>query len=799
MLKFYLLAIAFSVCGLMANAQVIYVNQNASGSNSGGSWTDAYNDLSDALNDISGDEIWIATGTYKPGGASPDTLSRFTIDRNLSLYGGFAGGETSIDDRDIEANPTLLSGDINGDDVAMNFTDFKEDNTLHVVYVDSLINGFVTFDGLSIEGGHNNSALVGDDGYLYSGGGIYALSTIFVNQCTFSHNYSRTGAAIFLSGDDASESSIELSNFSQNVATSQGCFYLEELATGGIRNCTFSNNTTNRGALYPAYCANLEIDNCVFENNNNPTGFGAGMFSWQNRFLILTNCTFAGNTAQNAAGIYFDGRELNTEDPENIIINNCTFTDNSTSGYGGGGFYVFRDSYTLTNSVFDGNVAGNSGGAIVNGGDDKTYIIENCEFKGGSAAFGSGMTNYGANSFATIRNCLFEENFAETSGAGMINGFLADVTIDSCDFINNTARWGGGMYNQNDSTRVGVSNSYFTGNSVENFGGAINIAGGIDFTISGCEFFGNQANFGGAVAISEDSLDLARLTLSNSIFNLNVAETQGGALNIDNADTEITSCIFYSNIAVDPGTGGAISTNASGTSILEVSILNSTLAVNTGVLSNGIAAFTADDAVSNITMQNTILYNPDGVNYAIEDGAPTVTSMGGNFCSDLSLLTELTGTNDIVDEDLDPGFVDVSSEDFHLLSSSPCVDAGIDAGAPLLDLEGNPRVGITDKGAYEFQGVPDGINEVLIANDNQLKMSPNPAVDLVMIELENEWKGVLQIRIMNAMGQIVESFEVEKKSSNLKLDRQLNNLTPGVYQLTASNGQQMLALPFMKR
>ncbi len=798
MIKFYLSVITLLLCSATLQAQVIYVNQNASGSNTGDSWANAYTDLSDALNEDSAAEIWIATGTYKPGGASPDTLSRFTIDRSVALYGGFAGTETSIDDRDISANPTTLTGDINGDDVAMNFDDFKDDNTLHVIYVDSLIEGVVTLDGLNIEGGHNNGDNVGGNGYLYSGGGIYALSTIFVTQCNFSHHYSRTGAAIYLFGSATSESSIEFSNFSQNQAISQGCVYLEGLTTGGIRNSNFTNNVTNRGALYPAYCSNLEIDNCLFENNSNPTGYGGGMFSWQNTFLILTNSTFTGNTAANAAGIYFDGRELGVQNPDHIVINNCTLSNNSTTGYGGGGFYVFRASYTLTNTVFENNSASN-GGAIVNGGDDKTYIIENCEFKGGMSSFGCGMTNYGANSFATIRNCLFEDNFAETSGAGMINGFLADVTVDNCDFINNSAGWGGGMYNQNDSTRVSVTNSYFTGNSVDNFGGAININGGIDFTIDNCEFYGNQANFGGAVAFSEDSLNLAHLSLSNSIFNLNVAASQGGGLNIDDVDTEITSCLFTSNIAADPGTGGAISTNAAAADILNISIMNSTFAFNTGTLANAIAAYTTDEANSQMTLLNNIFHNPDGVNYAVEAGNPQGLSLGGNFSSDLSMIDVLNNIADLIDLGLDPVFVNVSDEDYHLAASSPCINAGVDIDVPEFDLDGNPRVGMVDIGAYEFQGVPDGVQEVVVANNNQLKMSPNPVADQTTIDLTNNWKGTVQMRIVNAAGQIMQQNTVEKNSEQLTLDQQLTALPAGVYQLVASDGQEIILLPFIKR
>ena len=93
----------------------IYVKSDATGNNDGTSWDDAFTDLQDALATAPlGDQIWVATGTYLPGTADSST---FHLSYDLELYGGFAGTEGSIDDRDIENNPTILSGDLNGDDV----------------------------------------------------------------------------------------------------------------------------------------------------------------------------------------------------------------------------------------------------------------------------------------------------------------------------------------------------------------------------------------------------------------------------------------------------------------------------------------------------------------------------------------------------------------------------------------------------------------------------------------------------------------------------------------------------------
>ncbi len=99
----------------------LYVDAGAAGANTGDSWTDAFTDLQYALNTIrvcgGPSEVWVAAGMYTPDGANPgDNVQAFVIPPGAAVYGGFAGSEADLSERDWSANTTVLSGDMGGDD-----------------------------------------------------------------------------------------------------------------------------------------------------------------------------------------------------------------------------------------------------------------------------------------------------------------------------------------------------------------------------------------------------------------------------------------------------------------------------------------------------------------------------------------------------------------------------------------------------------------------------------------------------------------------------------------------------------
>src|SRR5262245_4911945 len=96
-------------------AGIIFVVPGGASAQTGASWSDA-KDLQAALTAAtSGDQIWVKAGTYKPT-TGTNRSATFQLKNGVALYGGFAGTESSLIQRDPTLNVTILSGDLLGND-----------------------------------------------------------------------------------------------------------------------------------------------------------------------------------------------------------------------------------------------------------------------------------------------------------------------------------------------------------------------------------------------------------------------------------------------------------------------------------------------------------------------------------------------------------------------------------------------------------------------------------------------------------------------------------------------------------
>ncbi len=222
-----------------------YVNANVSGGDgSGDSWANAMPTLAQAITVVDNNttEIWVASGTYKPGTIRTATFG-VGVD-NIHIYGGFDGSESAISERDILNNPTILSGDINDDDTGVGISNTsRNDNSYHVMDINA---DNVVIDGFQINDGHAN----GSSTNAY-GGAVLVRSlsdNVIFRNCEFNQNVGLTGGAIRVFFNANSSMTIENSTFYNNISRyGSGLYFLinnNVTATLDITNCLFYQNTS---------------------------------------------------------------------------------------------------------------------------------------------------------------------------------------------------------------------------------------------------------------------------------------------------------------------------------------------------------------------------------------------------------------------------------------------------------------------------------------------------------------------------------------------------------------------------
>ena len=293
------------LCGLLLlatalQAQVIYITPSGAGTQTGASWANSApgSQLQTKINGAaSGSQIWMAAGTYKPNaypnGCSSCGSSRdyaFLLKSNVAMYGGFAGTETDISQRNFRTHTTILSGDIGT-------PNDNSDNCFHVVISISNSNTTV-LDGCTITEGNANASteilVSGTEVARYGGGAIYApYGSLKVSNCLFTSNSAIiAGAAI-----DAFRSSLQLNNcvFSNNSGVN-ALSLIDEPST--ITNCIFTGNVTSsnirNSAVYTFY-SNSVFTNCIFSSNSSPRATMGNAYSSP----VITNCIFWGNIGGN--------------------------------------------------------------------------------------------------------------------------------------------------------------------------------------------------------------------------------------------------------------------------------------------------------------------------------------------------------------------------------------------------------------------------------------------------------------------------------------------------------------------
>ena len=250
-----LFACALLSLALSAQAKIIFVDTNAIGLNHGQSWQNAYDDLQTGLaNAVSGDQIWVADGTYTPTPGTNRAIS-FVIPAGVQVYGGFRGGFDGEFQRSLRRwkdNTAVLSGNIGEANSAT-------DNSYQVVVMgeDSLLDGFTVRDGYA--DGSNA---------LDNGGGISIvdLDNAYVRNCIIRNNHAAlNGGGLYT---DSQNPRIATCLFIQNTAHNGAAVYVRSSLQTRLANCTITNNhaSSTAGALF-SFVSPVRVSNCILWGN----------------------------------------------------------------------------------------------------------------------------------------------------------------------------------------------------------------------------------------------------------------------------------------------------------------------------------------------------------------------------------------------------------------------------------------------------------------------------------------------------------------------------------------------------
>jgi parallel beta-helix repeat protein len=390
---------------VFADETIWYVKETEAGDGDGTSWANASSNLKGIIADAGeNDQVWVAARTYSPGNGQSDT---FTLKKGVKVYGGFAGGETSLEARNWATNVTILSGGNTNYHVVTGAANATSDDTRLDGFTIKLGKANGSGDNRLGGGMYNNNSsptvancIFTENDAVYFGGGMYNIdSSPTVVNCTFSYNTADDGGGMYNSatyGNPEVTPTVENCTFIDNTSDSFGGGMYNRFSNSSVANCLFTENDSDCGGGMCNYYSDPTVENCSFSNNT-ATAYGGGIYNQSNSTATLINCTFSGNTADYGGGVF-------NYDDSDSTFKNCTFSGNTANIDGGGMKNEFSNS-TVVNCTFSGNTA-RYGGGMCNVSSSPT--VANTILWGNTAPDGQGPDIYQDGATLNLKKCVVD-------------------------------------------------------------------------------------------------------------------------------------------------------------------------------------------------------------------------------------------------------------------------------------------------------------------------------------------------------------------------------------------------------
>ena len=324
------------------------------------------------------------------------------------------------------------------------------------------------YDGtLSVVGCNFTSNTAEWGGAIYSEPGHVTISgSYFTNNSA-----SDSGGAIEVwNAVDGEGVTITDSNFTGNFLAEGAAISVDGAANAAIIEVTDSEFVNNYGKYGAITIDNgtVELTNVVMEGNYNTTGEGGAV--WAGQGLTATDSEFTNNGApQNGGAIYVSG---------DLEVTRSQFSNNSSGDGSGGGAIEVEDCDTVlvSDSAFQGNIAGATGGGAINFyscASDADVVVSRNSFTGNSAGRYGGAVDQDDDNFVIhyVRN-TFTNNIVSDVTEGLDQGggeggavYAWNATFSSNLFTRNRASAkGGAVFAWDSRVARAARRSRFSGN-----------------------------------------------------------------------------------------------------------------------------------------------------------------------------------------------------------------------------------------------------------------------------------------------------------------------------------------------
>jgi len=355
------------------------------------------------------------------------------------------GGTLTLEDADVSGNTNGIEG------AAIRV----ENGTLHVIdctmddnRADDQKGGHIYANGatVTIEG----STL--DNGRSGSGGAIRAEGTdLTIEDSTFTANgvldvgflstYSNVSAGAIYARN--STLTITDTDFADGYAESRGAGIAAYDSTVSITGGSFSGHDL-AGTLFDAgrggavHLDNSDLTSAGVSYTSNNADRGGAIQATSGSSVSLNADIFELNTAAYGGGLRFDSNN------DDMTLVGVTFTDNSSTAYGGAISMSDAGDISISDSEFVGN-SSERGGAISFYGAD-SLSVERSRFCGNSSTDDAGAVRVASIGVGTWTNNLFEENTSGDDGGSVYVDDSSAQTFRNNTFAGGSASEGGGFW-----------------------------------------------------------------------------------------------------------------------------------------------------------------------------------------------------------------------------------------------------------------------------------------------------------------------------------------------------------------